>query len=43
VPVPADLERAKWPSKVDEMAARAGLVAPQRELIAQYLVAMDQR
>jgi hypothetical protein len=43
VPLPADLERAKWPSKVDEMSARAGLVSAQRELIAQYLVAMDQK
>jgi hypothetical protein len=43
VPLPADLERANWPGKVDEMSARAGLVPAQRELIAQYLVAMDQK
>jgi hypothetical protein len=43
VPLPADLERAKWPSKVDEMSARAGLVPSQRELIAQYLVTMDPK
>lgn len=43
VPLPADLERAKWPSKVDEMSARAGLAPAQRELVAQYLVAMDQK
>jgi len=42
-PLPASQRSAAWPAKVDEMAARSKLVGPQRDLIAQYLVAIASR
>jgi cytochrome c5 len=42
-PVPASQRSADWPAKVDEMAVRSKLVAGQRDLIAQYLVAIASR
>jgi cytochrome c5 len=42
-PLPASQRIADWPAKVGEMAVRSKLVAGQRELIEQYLVAMASR
>jgi cytochrome c5 len=42
-PLPASQRSADWPARVDEMAARSKLVAGQRDLIAQYLVAIASR
>ncbi|MBS1122294.1 MAG: hypothetical protein H6Q90_4522 [Deltaproteobacteria bacterium] len=39
-PLPRDHTSAEWPSKLDEMAARANLDARQRHVIEQYLVVM---
>ena len=39
-PLPSAEPRDAWPSKLDEMSARAGLDLEQHRLIQQYLVTM---
>jgi hypothetical protein len=43
VPKPNDEPRDKWPAQLDDMGKRAGLVGPDRQLIQQYVLAMDLR
>jgi nitrate/TMAO reductase-like tetraheme cytochrome c subunit len=40
-PMPHDHTAAEWPTKLDEMAARANLDLRQRHAIEQYLVVMS--
>ena len=41
-PLPKAHTAAEWPSKLDEMSARASLDAYQRHMIEQYLVVMTE-
>jgi hypothetical protein len=42
-PMPSEHTAAEWPSKLDEMAARASLDYSQQKLIEKYLVTMSTR
>ena len=43
VPLPDQQPRAAWPEKVGAMVQRSGIAPAQRQLIEQYLIAMDPR
>jgi cytochrome c553 len=42
-PMPAEYHASEWPTKLDEMTARANLDEGQRHLIEEYLMTMASR